>query len=160
MSIHQHPAFPGNGWLDEIGNKEGKGYTINVPLPPRSGDDLFIQSLLSFLPIIEQFKPDITAISAGFDGHYADPLLELNYTTSSFYEIGRILSNNLTNIFAVLEGGYNIDYLPKCIYNFIAGVNQSKIPFKETATISNDSVKQEGLKRIKALKEILSDYWL
>ena len=159
MSIHQYPAFPERGWVDEIGQKEGKGYTINIPLPSKSGDDLFIQTLIDFLPLIKQFKPDILAVSAGFDGHYADPLLELNYSMNSFYEIGGILSNNFKEIFAVLEGGYNLKYLPKCIYNFIAGINQEKIKYKEEITISNDSIKQEYNKRIKELRKNLSDYW-
>ena len=159
LSIHQYPIFPGKGWVDEIGQKQGKGYTINIPLPAKSGDDLFIQSLKDFLPIIKQFKPDIIAVSAGFDGHYADPLTDLNYSMNSFYEIGKILSNNFENIFAVLEGGYNLEYLPKCVYNFLAGINQEEIKFKEELTFSDDSIKKEYDKRIKMLKGKISDYW-
>ena len=158
VSIHQYPAFPGKGWVDEIGQGEGRGYTVNIPLPPKSGDDLFIQSLMDFLSIIKQFKPDIIAVSAGFDGHHADPLLELNYSMNSFYEIGKILSNNFENIFAVLEGGYNINYLPKCVYNFVDGVNQEDIKFKEKMTVSDDPIKKEYSKRIEKLKENLSGY--
>jgi len=159
MSIHQYPAYPGKGWVDEIGKKQGRGYTINIPLPPKSGDELFIQSLTDFLTVIKQFKPDVIAVSAGFDGHHADPLLDLNYSMNSFYEIGKILSDNFKNIFAVLEGGYNINYLPKCVYSFITGINQEKIKFKEKTTTSSDSTKQEYNKRIKMLKKNLSDCW-
>lgn len=159
FSIHQYPIFPGKGWVDEIGQKQGRGYTINIPLPAKSGDDLFVQSLKDFLPIIEQFEPDIIAISAGFDGHHSDPLLDLNYSLNSFYEIGKILSNNFKNIFAVLEGGYNLEYLPKCVYNFLVGINQEEIKFKEEATISDDLIKQEYDKRIKMLRKNLIRHW-
>ncbi len=50
-SIHQYPAFPGHGYVNEIGNGKGKGFTINVPLPPGSGDDIFMDAVDSFLPI-------------------------------------------------------------------------------------------------------------
>lgn len=159
LSIHQYPIFPGKGWVDEIGQKQGRGYTINIPLPAKSGDDLFIQSIKDFLAIIEQFKPDIIAVSAGFDGHYSDSLTDLNYSVNSFYKIGKILSNNFKNIFAVLEGGYNLKHLPKCVYNFLAGINKEGIKFTENSTISGDSVKQEYNKRMEILKKRLSDYW-
>lgn len=159
LSVHQYPAYPGKGWVDEIGQKEGRGYTINIPLLPQSGDDLFVQSLKDFLIVIKQFKPDVIAVSAGFDGHHADPLLDLNYSINSFYEVGKILSDNFKNIFAVLEGGYNINYLSKCVYNFIAGVNQENIKFKERATTSGDSIKQEYKKRMRILKKNLSSIW-
>lgn len=159
LSTHQYPIFPGKGWVDEIGQKQGKGYTINIPLPAKSGDDLFIQSLKYFLPVIERFNPNIIAVSAGFDGHYSDLLTDLNYSMNPFYEIGKILSTNFKNIFAVLEGGYNLEYLPKCVYNFLAGINQEGIKFKEDSTISDDSVKEEYDKRIKMLKRKISDYW-
>ncbi len=159
LSIHQYPIFPGKGWIDEIGQKQGRGYTINIPLPAKSGDDLFIQSLKDFLPIIKQFKPGIIAVSAGFDGHHSDPLLDLNYSANSFYEIGKMLSNNFENIFAVLEGGYNLEYLPKCVHNFLAGINQEKIKFKEELTISDDSIKEECDKRMKMLQRKLSSHW-
>jgi len=159
FSIHQYPAYPGKGNPNEVGKDEGEGYTINIPLPPKSGDDLFIQSIKDFLPIMEQFNPDAVAVSAGFDGHYADPLLELNYSMNSFYKIGKILSNNFGNIFAVLEGGYNLNFLPRLVYNFIAGVNQEEIKFKEKENISNKFIEEEYNKRMKRLKKILSNYW-
>ena len=66
-SLHQHPAFPGGGDADEIGEGEGKGYTINCPLPPGSADEIFIDAIEPFLPIAKDFNPDIVGISAGFD---------------------------------------------------------------------------------------------
>ncbi|MCD6270720.1 histone deacetylase [bacterium] len=159
VSLHQFPAYPEKGWVDEIGKGEGIGYNINIPLPPESGDDLFSRAFLDSLSIMKQFKPDIVGVSAGFDGHHSDPLLDLNFSLNSFYKIGRLLAENFDKIFAILEGGYNLDYLPKCIYNFIAGVNKEKIKFKEKETASNQSAKKEYHQRIGKLKRILSNYW-
>lgn len=163
ISLHQFPAYPGKGWIDEIGRGKGKGkgkgYNINIPLPPGSGDDLFLKSILDFLPTMEQFKPGIVGVSAGFDGHHSDPFLDLNLTLNSYYKIGKILAENFDRIFAVLEGGYSVDYLPKGVHNFIAGINKQKTKFKEKETVSNQSVKKEYDKRMRELKKILSRFW-
>ncbi len=159
LSTHQYPAYPGKGEIEKIGDGEGKGYNINITLSPESGDDLFLRSIKEFLPIVQQFKPDIVGVSAGFDGHWADPLLELRFSANAYYEVGGILSQNFKNIFAVLEGGYNIDYLPKCVYNFIAGINQKNLNFQEPKTVSSEKIKIAHQKRIKKLKEILSPHW-
>ena len=104
LSIHQFPAYPGTGWFEEIGNGKGEGFTINIPVPPYTADDLFLDSLNIITPIIkDQFKPDIVAVSAGFDGHHSDPLLQLNLTTNTYYKIGKLLSHNFNNIFDEAE---------------------------------------------------------
>lgn len=159
LSTHQYPAYPGTGGIEKIGEGKGKGYNINITFSPESGDDLFLWSIKEFLPIAKQFKPDIVGVSAGFDGHWADPLLELRFSANSYYEIGKILSENFKNVFAVLEGGYNTDFLPKCVYNFIAGINRQNLNFKESETNSHEQIKINHKKRIKKLKEILSKYW-
>ena len=90
-SIHQYPAFPGKGFCDEIGEGRGKGFSVNVPLPPGSGDDLFLKSISTIIiPIVEQFKPDHIGVSAGFDAYHLDPLLNLNISSNSFFKIGDI----------------------------------------------------------------------
>lgn len=127
-SMHQYPAFPGNGFVYELGAGKGMGYTLNMPLPPGSADDIFMDAFNHFLPIAEQFQPDVVAISAGFDAHQYDPLLDLKVSTNAYYEIGQLLRQHFAHIFAVLEGGYNIPELQKCVYAFAAGVNGLTLP--------------------------------
>ncbi len=158
-SIHQYPAFPGHGSENEIGNKKGKGYTINVPLPPGSGDDIFMDALRTTLPIAKQFDPDVVAVSAGFDAHQYDLLLSLRLTVDTFYEIGEILSENFNNIFATLEGGYNIEELPKCLYNFVDGINAQPKQFSEKRTETNIKIWNEYEIRINNLLVKLTPYW-
>jgi|TARA_B100001964_G_C14252656_1_gene610697 acetoin utilization deacetylase AcuC-like enzyme len=160
LSTHQFSAFPGTGWIDEIGENKGKGFNINIPLPPETGDDLFLQSLNTFIPIInKQFKPDIVGVSAGFDGHYSDSLLQLNLTTNAYYEIGKLLSNNFNNIFACLEGGYNLKFIHRNILDFVNGVSKKEQQFKEEFTKSDNDVKNDFKLRMSILKENLKDYW-
>jgi len=158
-SLHQYPAFPGNGWVDEIGSGSGKGFTVNIPMPPGSGDDLFKQGLEFLVPIAHQFKPQVVAVSAGFDGHILDPLLQLNYSLNSFYHCGRWLSNHFDHTFAVLEGGYNLEVLPKAIKQFVAGVNQQDPPYQEKSTYSTAAVLNKFNDNIEQLHEQLRPYW-
>ena len=158
-SIHQYPAFPGHGYVDEIGKDEGKGFTINVPLPPASGDDIFMDAFNTLLPIVEQFNPDIVALSAGFDAHQYDLLLDLRVTVDTYYTIGKVMTEKFPNNFATLEGGYNVEELPKCLYNFLDGVNFKEKRYSENHTDSDIKVWDEYEIRINNLLTILKDYW-
>ena len=158
-SIHQYPAFPGHGTENEIGAGEGKGYTINTTLPPKSGDDIFMEAFNDILPVAKQFNPDVVAVSAGFDAHRYDLLLGLNVTNNSFYKIGKALSENFSNVFATLEGGYNVEELPKCIFNFLDGINGKPQVFKEAETTSDILVWHEYELRVNTLLGLLKDYW-
>lgn len=158
-SIHQYPAFPGHGWIDEIGVNRGKGFTLNTPLPPGSGDDLFWAGFDRFLPIALQFKPDIVAISAGFDGYQYDPLLDLGLSLDLYYKLGLRLSETFDQTFATLEGGYNLQVLPKCIYNFTAGMNHLPPPYHEQPTTSISRVREAFEANLYAGLHELAPYW-
>jgi acetoin utilization deacetylase AcuC-like enzyme len=159
LSTHQYPAYPGKGFVHETGNGKGKGFTVNVPLPPESADDIYLDSLHTLLPIAKQFNPDMVAVSAGFDAHHSDPLLQLNFSANVYYETGRILKDEFKNIFAVLEGGYNLNYLPKCLFNFVSGINGEAATFSEKRTVSSNLVISEFQKRMDMLVENLKPYW-
>lgn len=158
-SIHQYPAFPGHGWTNEIGTGQGRGYTMNVPLPPDSGDDVFMDAVDTCMLVLEQFKPDVVAISAGFDAHLYDLLLQLRVTESSFYKIGQLLRERSKNIFATLEGGYNVAVLPQCASNFLTGINGEKMPFERQPTSSSRPVWEEYEIRINAVMSNLKEWW-
>lgn len=159
-SLHQYPAFPGNGKVDEIGVDDGKGYTINVPLPAGTGDDIFMKSIMELLPIADQFNPDIVAVSAGFDAHLYDPLLGLNVTGNSYYQIGRLLKEHFEDkVFAILEGGYNIEYMPKSVYNFVAGFNGEKMPYEEERTSTAWRIWEGFDHKLQDLFIQLAPYW-
>jgi acetoin utilization deacetylase AcuC-like enzyme len=135
-SMHQHPAFPGKGMSNEIGAGPGEGFTINIPLPPGCADDIFLDAIRHVLPIALQFKPDVLAVSAGFDAHQYDPLLDLRVSTTGYYQIGKLLHEHFPHMFAVLEGGYNIEWLRKSAFSFLAGVNGEADPQFEAETMS------------------------
>lgn len=150
-SFHQFPAYPGWGTVNEFGAGQGEGYTWNVPLPPRSGDDVFLQAFMRLLPLALQFKPDVVGVSAGFDAHYSDPLLQLNLSANIYHAIGAALRDHFPNVFATLEGGYDIRFLPRCLHNFVNGINGEKMFFEEQPTQSDDYIVEECGRRVETL---------
>ena len=124
-SVHQKDAFPGTGGEKETGKRQGSGYTLNIPLPKGSGDDAFIKAVRKIIGKAIDFKPDIVGVYAGFDGYYLDKLLELNYSLKGFYKCGKIIGQNFRQVFVSLGGGYHQD-LTKCIFAFLAGINQEE----------------------------------
>ncbi len=158
-SMHQLPAFPGNGTIEEIGNEKGRGYTINAPLPPGSGDDIFWYTFDQIAPIAKAFQPDVVAISAGFDSHHADPLLELGVTVNTYYKTGRWIATHFDNYFATLEGGYNPEILGPAVYNFLAGIKGFQMPYKEKETESSRRIWEAYEYQFHNLVEILNPYW-
>jgi len=127
-SIHQRDAFPSTGNKKEIGKGRGTGYTLNIPIPKDSGDNIFLESIKEVIRKAVDFKPDIVGICAGFDGYYTDKLLELNYSLKGFYDCGKMVGQNFKQVFASLGGGYHGN-LAKCIFTFVAGINQEKYPY-------------------------------
>ncbi len=159
VSIHEYPAFPGKGREEEIGEGVGEGFTIHATLPPYSGDDIFLDTMKSLMPIFKQFNPDVVGFSAGFDGHQNDPLLDLRYSKGLYYKIGRMFREEFKNCFAVLEGGYEVEALHQCIQNFTDGMNGGKISFDERATDSEIMVWNEYEIRHDHLLKALKKYW-
>lgn len=159
-SLHQFPAFPQKGTVDEIGSGPGVGFTINVPLPPKSGDDIYLRAVKKLLPLVKQFKPDIVAVSAGFDAHRSDPLLDLELSFNCYYALGKLLKENFNHIFATLEGGYNTENLPKCFYNFLDAVNGKPQQFNEDPTESTILTMETFETDLDRLVTNLKPYWI
>lgn len=158
-SIHQHPAYPGGGGETEIGRGRGVGFTVNVPLPPGSGDDLFLQGVRHTLSVARAFAPDVVAVSAGFDAHRADPLLDLNVTTHAFHRVGRLLAEEFETVFATLEGGYEPAALHRSIRAFLDGFNGAEGEALEKATDSSFKLHDEFDMRLCHLEECLAPHW-
>ena len=122
-SIHQQYAYPGTGDSTETGKGDGLGFTMNYPLPAGSGDEQLLECVNRAVERALQFSPDVVGVSAGFDGYQKDRLLALNYTLDGYRQCGRVLGENFSNVFAVLEGGYHDD-IRQCAEQFISGVHQ------------------------------------
>lgn len=130
FSVHQFPAFPGTGTARERGSGGGEGYTINVPVPPGSGDEVFMAAFREMLlPAAERFAPELVLVSAGFDAYKEDTLTNLGVTVEGFCAftgLVRELAGKLCNgrIVSLLEGGYHLPTLGAAVLthlNVLAG---------------------------------------
>ncbi len=115
-SIHQGGIFPGSGAREDTGSGPGEGYTINLPVPAGSEEDLWLGLLEEeILPAAARFGPQLVLISAGFDAHRDDPLAECRLEASSFGRIAALVNEAAREwnapVGAVLEGGYHLDAL-------------------------------------------------
>ena len=114
-SSHQAPFYPGTG----DGGERGMGNILNVPLAEgASGDDFRGIFADMIVPALVKFQPDIIFISAGFDGHMADPLAGLNLTEADYVwatqELMRVADKLCDGrIVSTLEGGYDLVALAK-----------------------------------------------
>jgi acetoin utilization deacetylase AcuC-like enzyme len=121
VSIHQWPLYPGTGAIHEIGTGPGEGYTVNVPVPAGSGDDLYT-SLVKHLvdPLARSYEPQLVLISAGYDAHRDDPLAGCRVTDVGYRTMAgfvRQLCRELGDVpvGAVLEGGYDLGALARSV---------------------------------------------
>jgi acetoin utilization deacetylase AcuC-like enzyme len=82
-----------------------------------------MSALSEGLKLVEEFNPDLLALSAGFDSYRLDPITSLTLEQETFGEIGRMLSMLKKPTFAILEGGYSRD-LPECVHQFLTGLEE------------------------------------
>ncbi|MDE0267660.1 MAG: histone deacetylase [Acidimicrobiaceae bacterium] len=108
-SIHQYPFYPGTGALTDHGRERGRGFTVNIPVPAGTTGDVALVALdEAIVPSVERFEPDWMVISAGYDGHQADPLANLRYSAADYGDFVRRLLPLASKSIVVLEGGYDL----------------------------------------------------
>ncbi|HSO38499.1 MAG TPA: histone deacetylase [Labilithrix sp.] len=114
VSTHQFPFYPGTGAVLERGEGEGKGYTVNVPLTAGGGDGVYRAAFERvILPVLEEYRPELILVSAGFDASARDPLAEMTLSADAFGWMARSLRGIADRtaqgrIALVLEGGYDL----------------------------------------------------
>lgn len=119
VSIHQDPRtiFPGTGFAEETGRGAGEGFTLNVPMPPGSGDRDYREAFEGkVLPKVEAYEPQVLLISAGFDAAREDPLGQIELTDAAFAWMTQQLAALADRfaggrIISLLEGGYDLQAL-------------------------------------------------
>jgi acetoin utilization protein AcuC len=170
IDIHQDPKtiYPGTGFIHQIGSEQGKGYTVNIPMPVNAGYDsyrLVFESVVE--PMTREFKPQIIVRNGGSDPYLDDGLTSLGLPLKGF----RLIGEEVRKMSEVCDGkvvdliasGYNEQILPYAWLALIAGLANFKIEIEEVDPIPQRFIGDLGLteteKIVHEVKDYLKDYW-
>jgi acetoin utilization deacetylase AcuC-like enzyme len=172
MSLHQDPRtlYPGTGFVHEVGEGRGEGYTVNIPLPPGVDNENYLRAVCEiFPPLMHEFKPDILYFIVGADNYFADPLT--NYgLTMEFYpkltaEVLKVADDVCNGrVLIELGGGYNVEASARIFYLVTAcaaGVERLDVedvrppPYLQAPQWISKNVDRT----LNELKSILKKYW-
>jgi acetoin utilization deacetylase AcuC-like enzyme len=115
FSIHQYPCYPGTGAAD-VGNN-----CFNYPVAPVTPRRRYREILSEALNDLQRFKPELVAVSAGFDAYARDPLAQETLEAEDYHWLGESIRKLGIPAFSLLEGGYSND-LPELILSYLKGL--------------------------------------
>ncbi len=116
ISLHESGRFlfPGSGEATEIGMGAGRGYAVNVPLAPDTGDEVYLWAFREVVPhLVRRFNPDVLFTQLGADSHYLDPITHLGLTTQGFAQVVKELGELCPRWVAAGGGGYEMGVVPR-----------------------------------------------
>jgi len=160
LSLHQWPFYPGSGSAGEIGEGEGRGFTVNVPLSAgaRAGDYAAAFDRI-VLPVLESYAPELVLVSAGFDAHRDDPLANMQldastyrWMTAKLLDVAERTAGGKMALF--LEGGYHLPALEASLSSCL------EVLSKGTSGIERPPAPQTVQEmEIKRAKKALERFW-
>lgn len=141
ISLHESGQwlFPGTGFVTDIGVGSGRGFSVNMPLPPSTGDELYLKAFEEVVPpFIEEYQPDILVTQLGVDSFETDPLTHLSLTTNSFEKMMERFRSFRLPWVALGGGGYDLSNVARA-WTLAWGIMNGLSP--------RDVIPQEFLKR-------------
>jgi acetoin utilization deacetylase AcuC-like enzyme len=128
VSLHESPLYPDSGFAQEVGDGDGRGATVNVPLPAGSDGGAYALAFERVvLPILQQWAPDLVLVSAGFDAHARDPLANMlledhdyRWMAARLREVAKASARGRVGLF--LEGGYDLGALERSVEASVLGL--------------------------------------
>jgi acetoin utilization deacetylase AcuC-like enzyme len=130
VSLHQWPLYPGTGRAEEIGAAEGRGFTMNIPVPPHATGDVYLRAVDEVIaPRVAAFEPTWLIVSAGFDGHRDDPITDLGLTAGDYVAITQRALQWVPpgRRIVMLEGGYDLNALASCSAGVVAALVGARV---------------------------------
>lgn len=163
VSTHQHPCYPGTGSADEVGNGDGLGFTVNVPLEAGATDaDYALVYRDAVVPILDRFAPQLVLVSAGFDAHERDPLASMRVTTEGYAAVVRQVVEVAERhgvVALVMEGGYELTALAACLGASLAAIDQT-MPGAASATDTvPGTASSRGERALQAVRAAQAPFW-
>lgn len=170
ISLHQDPRtiYPGTGFVEQIGTGEGEGYNVNVPLPPGTGDKTYLYAVREvFVPLAEEFEPELIIANGGSDPHFADSLGSLMLTVDGFFELSRTIVKAAERVcdgrLVLMPGsGYNPEVLPSCWYALatgVVGLERIDVGDPYNPPVEPSYIRPKVEKTLLSLKRLLRKHW-
>ena len=157
-SLHQWPLYPGSGWFTECGEREGEGFTVNVPLPAGCVDGDYAGALEQVVePIVDQFAPQALLVSAGFDPHAHEQLASLQMSEDGFAAMALRLLRLAQRcaggrLALVLEGGYDRAATSRSVAAVLRALMTEEAP-------AIGAPREAGQTAIDHAREVQGRYW-
>ncbi|MDO8588919.1 MAG: acetoin utilization protein AcuC [Armatimonadota bacterium] len=156
ISIHEsgQSLFPGTGFAEDIGLGDGIGYSVNLPVAPFTGDEIWLRVFEEIVPpLVESYGPEVIVAQLGADGHFDDPLTHLNLTTAAWLEAVKTILGFGSPVVALGGGGYNLSSVTRMwtlAYATMLGVELSD-------QIPDRYAQQYGIRRLRdAISPVIS----
>lgn len=166
MSLHEDPtSFPGTGFVDEIGEGRGIGYNVNIPLPFRTTDALYLKAMDEIImPIALQYRPQFVLVSAGFDGHYTDPVGNLALSTLCYQRVYERIVDLASavcqgQLVSVLEGGYSLDFVGRIAVAAIAEMSGTSCTMNDRPSVAEKRVLRKGESIMEEVRKAQKSFW-
>jgi acetoin utilization deacetylase AcuC-like enzyme len=164
VSMHQEYWYPGTGFIDEIGEGPGEGFTVNVPLPAQTGiggyEDVWTEVVI---PLMSAFGPDFVIASAGYDAHRDDPLGGMVLTADGFGRLASLLDAEARSralpMMAVLEGGYDLAALGKSVVATLGAISGHPAPPGEVDEPEAEAPRAAIAARVRDVRRRLLSTW-
>jgi acetoin utilization protein AcuC len=165
IDLHQRGIYPGTGFVNEIGESRGKGFTVNLPLAAGTGDksyELIFHEII--VPLAKEYKPEIVIRYGGSDPHPSDEITELGLTLEGFKmigervrEISKLCQNKSVDLIC---SGYKPDILSKVWLSLITSLSGIEMELEEPEPeVKSDQMLTQAKDLIKKVKDNLKPYW-
>lgn len=160
-SLHQEHWYPGTGAIEETGEGEGAGFTVNLPLPAGTGDEGYRHAFEEVvLPLLQAFGPDLLLISAGYDAHHADPLGGMLLSAPGFATLTRlVLAHHEGPVAAVLEGGYDLAALSRSVAATLGVLAGMQTPTMDDAPPEAEAGYATLRSRVRDIRRVVRNVW-
>lgn len=170
IDLHQDPMtlYPGTGFVADIGEGPGKGYTINIPLPMYAGNQSYTLVFDEIVePVVTEFQPQVIIRNGGSDPYFEDGLTRLGLTAAGFRMIGervrRMSEACGGREIDLIASGYNPQVLPPVWFALLSGLAGFDIPVSEPLPVpdrlKSDRVLEETRLVLQQVKGALKPYW-
>lgn len=111
LSLHKYgDFFPGTGHIQDVGAREGIGYSVNAPLQAGITDEIYLEQLFFpvFDKIMEVFQPGAIVLQCGADSLSQDRLGCFNLTTKGHGRAVKHVQSYGVPTLVLGGGGYTI----------------------------------------------------